>query len=116
MAKITIYLSVDEPGKLHLRDSEGHTGEDNITTNVKDNDTLVWTLETEKNPGISAITMVASKNGKNIFSDGPKQKSKTEWFGVVAPKASGEESYYIEYNLEDGTPQKDDPVVVVDPH
>ncbi len=114
MAKITIYLSVDEPGKLHLRDSEGHTGEDNITTDVGDSDSIVWTLE-EKS-GIKAITKIAAKPGSpDLFSEGPSSISDTEWTGVIASTAKGEEAYYIEYVLSDGTQKRDDPRIVIRP-
>ena len=114
MATVTIYLSVKETGHLYLRDSEGHSGEDNITTYVSAGDTVIWTLD--ENSGISKITGINSKQGsKNLFSEGPNRISDTEWKGTIASDASGEESYNIEYNLSDGSPMKDDPKLIVGP-
>jgi hypothetical protein len=115
MANITVYLKVDEVGHLHLRDSEGHSGEDNITTYAKDGDSLTWVLE--ENSGIRKIVSIAAKPGnQNIFSEGPERISDVEWRGVIGPAAQGSESYFIEYELTDGSILTDDPVVVVDPH
>jgi len=114
MANITIFLKVDQVGHLHLRDSEGHSGEDNITTDAGDGDTILWTLE--ENSGISKITGINAKPGsQNLFSEGPSRISDSEWRGLINSDASGEESYYIEYNLADGTPMKDDPRIIIRP-
>jgi hypothetical protein len=114
MSKITIYLSIDEPGKLHLRDSEGHAGEDTITTGVNKGDTIVWTLD--KDSGIKAITGIAAKSeSPNLFSKGPSFISDSEWIGVIAEIDKGEEDYYIEYVLPDGTLKRDDPKIILPP-
>lgn len=114
MATRTIYLSVDEPGHLHLRDSEGHSGEDDITTDATDGDTITWTLD--ENSGIAKITGIAAKPGsENLFSEGPLKVSDTEWQGTISSHASGEELYFIKYELIDGTKMKDDPRIVIRP-
>ena len=114
MAIISISISATEDGHLILTDSEGHTGEDNITTYASDSDSIIWILA--ENSGISALTGIDAKEGsENLFSDGPNKVSDSEWRGVIAPTATGTESYYIKYILNDGEQRRDDPKVVIKP-
>ena len=115
MAIITIVLKVDEEGHLRLMDTEGHSSEDNITTVVRSSDTVFWILD--ENSGISEITNIGAKPGsKNLFAEGPKPLSGSEWKGVIGSETKGSESYFIEYILEDGKRTTDDPRIIIDPH
>jgi hypothetical protein len=102
--------------RLYLMDNEGHSGKDNITTNVKPGDTVTWKLV--PNGGIGQITGITAKAGSpNIFSDGPKQVDKgnpaSDWTGTVSPDATGTESYSIGYIIGN-KPFTDDPKLRVD--
>lgn len=110
--KVTIYLSREgETIRLHLRDSEGHVGDSNITTDVCCGDEVEWVIE----GGIDEITNIYPKHGsKNIFSTGPERKEDGSWMGTVSSSVSGSEFYSIDYKIA-GQSYSDDPKLKVKP-
>lgn len=112
MSKVTIYVSREgQTNKLHLRDSEGHSCDESIVTDVHPGDTVKWKI-TE---GIDAITGIHPKNGsQNIFSNGPAKTEDGSWVGTVGRSASGKELYSIDYTIN-GMAFKDDPELDVKP-
>ncbi len=118
MKKVRIYLrSILENGerRLELSDSNGNGGIDNLLTEAQRGDTIIWELDTRS--GIKAISKVYSKTGKhNVFKTGPKKRFLCKGLKLpVSNDAEGEEAYYIEYILEDGTKLKLDPWLKVIP-
>jgi hypothetical protein len=102
--------------RLYLTDNEGHTGKDNITTDVKPGDTVTWKLV--PNGGIDQITGINPKTGsQDIFSVDPvpvnKDDPKSDWTGTVSENATGTESYSIDYKIG-GASFKDDPDLEVE--
>ncbi|WKK81497.2 hypothetical protein [Marivirga arenosa] len=87
---------------LYLTDNEGHSGKDNITTNVKPGDTVTWKLV--PNGGIDQITGITAKqNSQDIFSADPAPVNPndpaSDWKGTVSKNAKGNESYSIAYKI-----------------
>ncbi len=97
MSKVTIYVSREgKSNHLHLRDSEGHSGESTITTDVHTGDTVQWVLR----DGIDEITGIQPKKGsQNIFSNGPARQEDGSWEGKVSKSAAGSELYTIDYKI-----------------
>ena len=116
MAKVTIYISLNpKTKKLHLEDSEGHSGDaPSFFTDVNRGDVIVWELT--KNSGIEDLTDIRAKDGYfNILKDGaPKKNGNGEWIGHVKDDAAGKDSYDIDY-LVDGKPFSEDPEIKVPP-
>ncbi len=97
--------------QLYLTDNEGHSGKDNITTNVKPGDTVTWKLV--PNGGIDQITGITAKpDSQDIFSVDPApidlKNPASDWTGTVSPNATGSESYSIGYKIG-GESLVDDP-------
>ncbi|MCR9254433.1 MAG: hypothetical protein NXI20_28725 [bacterium] len=111
MADVTIYLSlVGSTTQLHLSDSEGHSGDGTITTDVNKGDNVTWQIASGAN--ISSIDSIYDKVAHNIFSSGPSSQSDGTWQGTVSGSASGSESYGIKYTVN-GTQYDDDPELKV---
>jgi len=112
MSKVTIYVSREgKTSRLHLRDSEGHSGDESIVTDVKAGDTIKWVVR----EGIDEITGIHPKNGsQNIFSSGPAKTADGSWVGTAAESASGSELYSIDYTIG-GMALRDDPELDVKP-
>jgi len=112
MSKVTIFVSREgKSNHLHLRDSEGHSGESTITTDVHTGDTVQWVLR----DGIDEITGIQPKKGsQNIFSRGPAKAEDGSWVGEVSESATGEERYSIGYTIN-GRAFTDDPQLKVKP-
>lgn len=88
--------------RLYLTDNEGHSGKNNITTNVKPGDTVTWKLV--PNGGIDQITGITAKpSSQDIFSVDPAPVNpddpSSDWAGTVSPNATGTESYKIGYKI-----------------
>lgn len=113
MADVTIYVSL-VPGttNLHLSDSEGHSGDGTITTDVQPGQSVEWVID---DSNITALTNIYAKTGsEDIFSSGPSQESgSTSWLGTVSSSATGEESYSIDYNTTSASGLTDDPKLKV---
>lgn len=114
MSNITIYLKVDETNHLHLRDSEGHSGEDHLTTYAQKGDNITWTIE---DASIAEIMEIKAKPGsEDVFSTDPKPVTGSkDWSGTIGDIINKEESYYISYKLANGGVKTDDPKIVPDP-
>lgn len=100
MATETVYVGIvagSNPPVLHLSDSEGHSGDGNLTTNVNPGDKVVW--EIVSGSGISAITIAKKPTSNDIFSKDPKVKSDGSWKGTISDTATGEESYNIGFTI-----------------
>ena len=114
MASEIIWISKKSTGTgLYLEDNEGHSGDDNITTDVSPGDSVTWKLK--EDGGITKLTGINEKEesgNQNIFSSGPTKVSDSEWQGTVSTGASGTESYSINYEIN-GTPYTDDPKLKV---
>ncbi len=112
MSPETINISKQEGNnRLYLTDNEGHSGKDNITTNVKPGDTVTWTLV--PNGGIDQITGITAKQGsQDIFSVDPAPVNPndpaSDWTGTVSQNATGKELYNIAYKIGN-EPFVDDP-------
>jgi hypothetical protein len=112
MSEVTIYISKQGKGTgLVLSDSEGHTGNNTITTIVNPGDKVIWQLKMKG--GIDTLTAITEKAGsEDIFSKGPASTDSgnpsSNWQGVVSKSATGTESYSIGYTI-DGVSYTDDP-------
>ncbi len=99
---------------LHLHDTEGHDGDQTITTDVKPGEVVIWKLA--KNSDILEIMNVYKKQeSREVFSTKPHQISASEWKGIVADDAKGNESYNIQYKYIDDTVFVDDPEIQIRP-
>jgi hypothetical protein len=97
--------------RLYLTDNEGHSGKDNITTQVQPGDTVIWKLV--PNGGIDQITDIKAKpDSHDIFSTDPAPVNPndpaSDWSGIVSQVAKGTESYSIGYKIGDSN-YTDDP-------
>ncbi len=110
MADIDIYISVrqktDGTYYLHLSDSEGHTGDDNLSTQAAPGDTITWHISTSLTGTTVNIANIYEKdttNNNNVFSDGPKSKNDGtgNWVGTVDSNinVNENEAYAIDYNV-----------------
>ena len=108
MADVTIYVSlVSGTTNLHLSDSEGHSGDGTITTDVQPNQSVQWQIAS--GAGIDSLDNIYAKTGsENIFSSGPTKQGDGTWLGTVSSSATGTESYSIDYTVA-GSPYTDDP-------
>ncbi|GAB3339518.1 hypothetical protein GCM10027429_26040 [Marivirga atlantica] len=132
MATVTIYVSKQADGKgLHFSDSEGHSGDNTISTKVKPGDTVIWKIA--PNGGIDSITSITEKSmteNKNLFSSLPAPENpkdpKSDWSGVISETATGKEVYTVGYTIgnetylhdpesNDPEPEPNDPDLEVDP-
>lgn len=95
MAKVKIYVSRDKKtGQLHLRDSEGHSGDGSIITSVRPGDEVEWIAA----EGVDEIKGIRPVNGsKNILQGKVDCNGHGTWKGKVDKSAQGEEEYEIEY-------------------
>lgn len=129
MANITIYISVRQKSNgtyyLHLSDSEGHTGDDNLFTTGAPGDVVTWTISTALANTTTSIGNIYEKNqagNYDVFSDGPKAKNDGtgDWTGTVNPQITTQETeaYAIDYNVTvngSTTTHTDDPDLQIDP-
>ena len=112
MATVNIFISKQPNGNgLYLTDSEGHHGNNNITTLVDPGDTVIWQLK--PGGGIDAITAITPKqNNQDIFENPPAPVNSSDpasnWKGIVKQTVTGTESYTIGYKIGDQT-LEDDP-------
>lgn len=101
MADVTIYVSlVSGSTNLHLSDSEGHSGDGTITTNVQSRQTVQWVIASGAN--IKSLDNIYAKAGsEDIFSSDPTKQSDGSWLGTVSENVTvGEnESYSIDYSI-----------------
>ena len=102
---------------LHLRDSNGHVGVNNLKTEVPKGSTVCWVLEKES--GIKSITRIwgTEKQPNNIvFKKEPKKTIITRVFqGDVIDTIDMEGKYNIEYILNNGTKIIIDPYIKITP-
>ena len=115
MSTIKIFLSADDEGNLHLRDTNGQFGKNDLKTIAHKRDKILWVLE--KDSGILKIDGIkAKKDTKNIFKKKPKSKSVKKWKGVLGEEENTEYLYDISYTLVKKKEKKTiDPRIVVQP-
>ena len=101
MSKVKIYVCRDkQSGKLHLRDSEGHSAEGGMITDVRPGDEIEWVL----GEGVDEITRIRPVGGsQNILRDEVKNDGCGRWASIVSESAQGEEEYEIEYVAENAS-------------
>jgi len=112
---ITLLSAEEINGKytLHLKDTEGHTGDNNITSQANPGDFVKWKIETGSN--IDRIDNIYAKTGSiNVFSEGPQLDENDTWIGKVSPTATGSEAYNIQYTVGSET-VVDDPEIDIKP-
>ncbi|MEQ8477418.1 hypothetical protein [Fulvivirga sp.] len=114
---VSIYISKqsDNDG-LYLSDSEGHQGDNTITTVVSPGDIVTWSLVA--NGGVYQITAITDEVSNNLFVSNPAptdpSNPQSSWTGTIKSDASGSESYSISYRLSaGGTVYTDDPKLKV---
>ena len=114
MPTIKIFLCADNEGDLHLRDSNGQFGKNDLKTFANKKDKIVWLLE--RDSGIKKINGIIPKQGtKDIFKSKPSGKSPKKWKGVIGDEDDVEYLYDISYTLIDGKEKTIDPKIVVLP-
>ena len=111
--KIDIYLKsvvIDGVKHLQLRDSNGNTAMDTLTTIVHAGDRVVW--KKDKDSGIKKIVNIKSKEKRNIFKNDPLKKFLSKEFQMDIPCDAKPErqKYDIEYKL------KDNSLNIIDPY
>lgn len=119
MAEVVITVSIDDANQFLLQDSEGHSGVNNITSQVNPGDVVTWTCEAcDKLKSLDNIW--AKENNPDLFSQDPAPVNGDNkvWKGTISDNVTvGEsESYNIQYTRADGVTVIDDPVLIVDPH
>lgn len=109
---VSIFVSRKKgTSRLHFRDSEGHSGDYTITTDVRPGGMVKWEVE----DGVDTITNIYPKKGSfSIFEKGPEKKKNGEWFGKIKKDATGREEYNVDYII-DGKEYSEDPVLNVKP-
>lgn len=110
MTKVTIYLSiVEKDGKkhLHLRDSNGNSGDDTIVTEANRDDTILWKKDTGS--GLKSITEIKVNKSSELFSKGPKKRCCSRWKGWVSSQASKGDYAYVPYYVESNPDKSDTP-------
>lgn len=114
MPTIKIFLSADDEGNLHLRDTNGQHGVNDLKTTAQKQDKIVWLLEEDS--GIKKLDGIFPKEGTtDIFKKKPAGKSKKKWKGEIGDKTDVEYTYDISYTLDDGNEKTIDPRIVVPP-
>ena len=116
---VTIYLKAFKDKRnneviLHLHDTEGHDGDQTITTDVKPGEEVVWKLANNSDI-LEIMNVYKKKDSQNVFSTDPYKISESEWKGIVSQETVGKESYNIQYKYIDDTVIVDDPEIDVLP-
>ncbi|EMR00841.1 hypothetical protein [Cesiribacter andamanensis] len=116
MATVTITISLKGGStRLHLRDSEGHSGPpEGFSTQVNRGDLVVWQLEA--NSGIDEISAIRAKSGSfTLFNNSdPKPRTDGSWAGKVKDDAAGANSYDIDYRIGSNS-FSEDPEITIKP-
>lgn len=131
MSTVTIYIKKQSDSNgLYFTDSEGHSGNNTITTKVKPGDTVIWQLI--PGGGIDAITSIdeiKKAGNQNLFENSPEpvspKEAKSPWTAQIKEVASGNETYTIKYeisgvtytfgpDINDPKPNPNDPTIEVD--
>ena len=112
MSKVKIYVSRDpKTNEIHLRDSEGHSGDGGIVTNVRAGDEIEWIV----GEGIDKIKGIyPAKDSHNVLSGQVVEKDGS-WQGTVSQSAEGSETYVIEYEADSSAARADRPKLKVKP-
>ena len=112
MSKVKIYVSRDpQTNEIHLRDSEGHSGDGGIVTDVRAGDEIEWIA----GEGIDKIKGIRPAEGSHNVLSGCAEKQDGAWEGKVSELAKGSETYVIEYEVGDSTARADRPRLIVKP-
>lgn len=130
MSNITINIDVRQKSDgtyyLYLTDSEGHTGENNLTTTGAPGDVVTWKISTSLADTSVSISNIYEKNQSgnyDVFSSGPAPKNDNtgDWGGTVNPNITTQETeaYAIDYSVSvnggAATVYTDDPDLSIDP-
>ncbi len=126
MATRTVYVSLQGSGNstnLNLRDSEGNSGINDITTNVDANDVVQWIVDTTPPTGatqIYSIEKVYKKQNNDplnvsLLTADPTNVGNDVWQGNVvstSPGSGKRERYNIDYKrTSTDSTQTDDPKI-----
>jgi hypothetical protein len=113
--KVYIYLSsVEINGEKHLklRDSNGNSATDSLTTIVHPGNKVIWKLDSQS--GISKVGKIYGMGDQNIFNKNPHKILLKKAFRFIVPDAAeGKEEYGIDYTLVDNTEISRDPYLRV---
>ncbi len=115
---VTIYLRAIVKGKvksLALFDSNRQGDINDLTTNAKVGDTIIWKLDCCS--GIKSITRIYSKEDKHpVFLSAPRKRLLCAGFKLPIEKgADGIEKYTVECILSDNKELITDPYIRVPP-
>lgn len=103
---------------LHMRDSNGKVGVNDLKTDVPSGSKVCWVLEKES--GIRSIIRIwiteKQPNGK-VFKKEPKKTTITRVFqaDLVDSDIELEDKYFIKYIIDDGTEMIIDPFIRIPP-
>jgi len=110
MAAIVIQVRLDGRGPGIILDDGRSSGRD-ITTVVKNNDTVQWKLSA--NSGITSLNGIKDSS-TNVFDPNPTRQSDGSWLGTVKSSPGKVESYLVEYTFK-GNKYNNDPKIQVNP-
>ncbi|HLO37443.1 MAG TPA: hypothetical protein VK173_03075 [Lacibacter sp.] len=112
----TIYVSVNgNSTNLRLRDSEGNNpGNDQLTTTVNPNDTVIWEVDPTPPPGANAIYCIDNvykkpnndPNNITLLTGNPSNQGNGVFQATVvatSPGSGKQESYNIDYQITAGS-------------
>ena len=110
MAAIVIQVSLDGRGPgILLNDGRNRGG--NITTMVRNNDTVQWKLVA--NSGITSLDGI-NDTSTDVFNPNPTLQRDGSWLGTVRSSPGKEEAYLVEYTFN-GVKYNRDPKIQVNP-
>ena len=131
MANISIAIEVkqDVNGNyyLYLTDSEGHSGDNTITTTGAPGDEVTWSISTALANTTVSINNIYEKTDKvgnyDVFCTGPQAKNDGtgDWEGTICTNIASKEteSYSIDYDVSvnggAAVTYTDDPDLEIDP-
>ena len=110
MAAIVIQVSLDGKGPGIILNDGRNSGSD-ITTIVRNNDTVQWKLTA--NSGITSLDGIKDSS-TDVFNPDPSRQRDGSWQGTVSSSPGREETYLVEYTIN-GVKYNQDPKIQVNP-
>ena len=110
MATIVIQVRLNPNGNGLLL-NDGHSNGADITTNVRNGDTVKWKLI--PNSGISSLDSI-DDTSTDVFNPDPSKQPDGSLQGVVSASPGQLETYCIIYSIG-GVSQSHDPKILVNP-
>jgi hypothetical protein len=111
MGTVVISISLDGAGPGITLD-DGQSNGPNITTNVKNGDTVKWKLN-GNNTGITSLDGI-DDTSTDVFNPDPTKNSDGSWQGTISASPGSEETYLVEYTFN-GIHYNHDPKIQVNP-